>query len=345
MPLPKLYPRGMGPTLDELSARLAKGYRVRAFEDSDREPLVADGNAEAHPMEAETADEWRHWEAMSPDPARLRFTLVAPDGSVAGTGSINAGMTPLPDGAQFVQVRVTRAHRQRGLGTAMLEALEAEAQRRTVPRLLSGTSAAKPFALAWATKRGFREIGRRIMSYVEMGSYDPARWHDALERVTHDGIRLRSFAEVLAERDDAGRERFWRELYEAEGPMWDDIPFSTPMPHWAFERFYGLMVKSGQLLNDLSIVAYDGDTIAGFTATGDRARKDGWTYMTGVARTHRGRGIAMALKVAALERAKAMGRRAMCTVNDEPNKAMRGVNIKLGYQAVPDSIELEKKLT
>jgi hypothetical protein len=34
----------------------------------------------------------------------------------------------------------------------------------------------------------------------------------------------------------------------------------------------------------------------------------------------------------------------MCTVNDEPNKAMRGVNLKLGYQPVPDHIELEKTL-
>lgn len=331
--------------LSELSARLPEGYRVRAFAEGDRESIVADGNAEAHPMEAETADEWRRWETMSPDPTRLRFTLVAADGSVAGTGGINAGMSPLPDGAQHLQIRVNRPHRRRGIGSAMLEALEAEARRRNVPRLLSGTSAAKPFALAWATKRGFREIGRRIMSYVELASYDPARWHDALDRVTREGIRLRTFAEVLAERDAGGRERFWHDLYEAEAPMWDDIPFSTPMPHWSFERFYDLYVKSGQLLNDLSVIAYDADTIAGFTATGDRAHLDGWTYMTGVARTHRGRGVAMALKVAALDRAKAGGRRAMCTVNDEPNKAMRGVNIKLGYQAVPDSVELEKKLT
>ena len=42
-------------------------------------------------------------------------------------------------------------------------------------------------------------------------------------------------------------------------------------------------------------------------------------------------------------RAKANGLRAMKTVNDEPNKAMRGVNIKLGYQPVPDHVELEKR--
>ena len=332
------------PLIDDLNGKLPAGYRVRPFEDADREAIVADGNAESHPMERESAAEWRRWDAMSPEPTRLRFTLVAPDDTVAGTGVINAGMTPLPDGTQHVHVRVHRAHRRRGIGTAMLEALEAEARRRDVPRLLSGTSAAKPFALEWAATHGYHEIGRRIMSYIELASYEPSRWQHALTRLAQQGIRLRSFADVLAERDDAGRERFWHELWEAEAPMWEDIPFSTPMPHWPFDRFYQLAVKSGQLLQDLSIVAYDGDTIAGFTMTGDREHRDGWTYMTGVARTHRGRGIAMALKIEAIDRAKAEGRRAMCTVNDEPNKAMRSVNIKLGYQPVPAGVELEKKL-
>ena len=126
--------------------------------------------------------------------------------------------------------------------------------------------------------------------------------------------------------------------------MWDDIPFATPTPHWPYERFHKMTVKSGQLLPDVSLVAYGGDEIVGFTTTGDRQGKDGWTWMTGVARDHRGKGIAMAIKVDVLARAKAKGLRAMCTVNDEPNKAMRGVNIKLGYQPVSDHVELERTL-
>jgi GNAT superfamily N-acetyltransferase len=213
-----------------------------------------------------------------------------------------------------------------------------------VPRLLSAVSASKPFAVEFAAKRGYREIGRRIMSYRELDSYEPKAWAAALERVGKAGIRIRAFSEVLAERDDAGKERFWHELWDAEAPMWDDIPFATPTPHWPFERFYKMAVKSGQMLEDLSLVAYAGDAIAGLTTTGDRQGKDGWTWMTGVAREHRGKGIALALKVEALTRAKANGRRAMGTVNDEPNKAMRGVNIKLGYQPVPDHVEVAKQL-
>lgn len=330
--------------LDDLNARLPQGYRARSFEDADREPLVAAGNAESHPMEAETAEEWRRWDNMFSDPTKIRLTLLGPDESIAGSVNIQAGFIARPDGSQSVGVGVDRAHRRRRIGSAMLDAVEAEAGRRGVPRLLAGASASRPFALEFASKHGYREIGRRIMSYRELDSYEPARWRDALDRVAKTGIRIRSFSEVLAERDDTGKERFWHELWEAEAPMWDDIPFATPTPHWPFERFYEMSVTSGQLLQDLSLVAYAGDDIAGFTTTGDRQKKDGWTWMTGVARTHRGKGLAMAIKVDVLARAKAKGLRAMSTVNDESNKAMRGVNIKLGYQPVPDHVELEKTL-
>ena len=140
------------------------------------------------------------------------------------------------------------------------------------------------------------------------------------------------------------QEKFWRELWEAEAPMWDDIPFSTPTPHWPYDRFKKMAALNPQILRDLSLVAYAGDTIAGYTLTGASHPNDGDTYMTGVAREYRGRGIAMALKVDVLARAKANGLRAMKTVNDEPNKAMRGINATLGYQTLPAHVQLEKKL-
>ena len=329
---------------EDLNARLPKGYRARPLEDADREPLVAAGNAESHPMEAESAEEWRHWENMFSDATKIRLTVLAPDGAIVGSANIQAGMVPRPDGSQSIGIGVHRDHRRKGIGSAMLDAFEAEAMRRKVPRIFSGASASKPFAIEFATKRGYKEIGRRIMSYRELDSYEPPKWQASLDKMSAAGVRIRSFSDVLAERDDAGREQFWHELWQAEAPMWDDIPFATPMPHWPFDRFYKMTVKSGQLLSDISLVAYVGDRIVGFTTTGDRQKKDGWTWMTGVARDQRGKGIAMAIKVDVLARAKAKGLRALCTVNDEPNKAMRGVNSKLGFQPVPDHVELEKRL-
>ena len=105
-----------------------------------------------------------------------------------------------------------------------------------------------------------------------------------------------------------------------------------------------MFFESGQIIEDASVVAYDGRIIAGLTMTAKRQPLDGSTWITGVGREYRGRGIETAIKVEALSRAKARGLRALVTTNDEPNKAMRGVNTKLGYQAVPAHVEMEKRL-
>jgi GNAT superfamily N-acetyltransferase len=98
------------------------------------------------------------------------------------------------------------------------------------------------------------------------------------------------------------------------------------------------------MLLDLCLIASAGDQIAGFTTTGKSKDRDGWTWLTGTAREYRGRGVAMALKVEMLARAKRKGLRAIGTTNDEPNKSMRGINAKLGYQILPAHVELEKRL-
>jgi RimJ/RimL family protein N-acetyltransferase len=151
-------------------------------------------------------------------------------------------------------------------------------------------------------------------------------------------------AELLRGRDPAATEQFWHDLWEAEAPMWEDVPWASPTPHWPFEKFKKLAVDSGKMVNDASIVALDGERIAAFTSTGKQGTDRGYTWMTGTGRDYRGRGLATAMKVKMLAAAKAAGLRAMLTTNDEPNKAMRGINAKLGYVMLPANIELEKTL-
>ena len=329
---------------DAVTAKLPAGYRAREFQDGDREALVEDRNAEVAPIQRGDADEWREWERMDPPKDQLRLTVIAPDGGVAGQANIGPGtFAEHPDGALNGGIGVLRAHRGRGIGDVLRWAIETDARRRGAPRILAGVNSATAAPLAWATARGYAEIGRRIQSYVDVPEFDPTPYADAVDRVRISGLRLRTFAEVLEDRDEASREAFWRDLYAAEGPMWDDIPFASPLPHWPYERFHQLTVESGKLIHEVSLLAYDGATIAGFTTTG-RQKDRGHTWMTGVGRAYRGRGVALALKVEMLKRAKTAGLSAMLTTNDEPNKAMRGINAKLGYVILPAHIELEKRL-
>src|SRR2546423_3021639 len=328
-----------------LTAILPAGYRARPFEDRDREPWVAERNTWYGPMEQGSAKEWRTWETMAPDESRLRIAVDDSLGNVAAIADVGSGGAFMhPDGAQSGGVSVARAHRGKGIGSSLLAAIVDEAIRRKAPRFLAGVSQAHPDALAWAAKRGFREIGRRIESYVELASFDPSQFRAGSDEIRGSGIALKTIGEILEDRDAESRERFIRSLYDAETPMWEDIPWATPTPHWPYERFRNMGFESGQMLGDVSIVAYDGETIAGFTMTGKRQSRDGYTWMTGVVRDYRGRGLATAIKGAALSRATANGLRAMLTSNDDPNKAMREVNAKLGYQMLPAHVQLEKPL-
>ena len=330
--------------LETITGTLPAGYRAREFKDCDREPWVEDRNAERHAVQRGSADEWREWEKLDPPKDLFRFTVETSDGRPAAGADIGPGFFPRPDGALNGGVGVMRAHRRKGLGAVLLEVIEVEARRRATPRILASADAAIPGAAEWAQRHGYREIGRRIESYVQVQTFDAAPFADAVARVTNSGLALRSLADVLAGRDEAGTERFWRELYDADAPMWDDVPWATPTPHMPWEKFRTLMVESGRLIADATIIAMDGERIAGYTSTGKTGTDRGYTYMTGTGRDYRGRGVATALKVAMLAAARRAGLQAMLTTNDEPNKAMRGINAKLGYVMLPAHIELEKVL-
>jgi GNAT superfamily N-acetyltransferase len=314
---------------DTITAALPKGYRARDFRDSDREPWVEERNAQVHELQRGTADEWREWEAIDPPKDLLRVTVDAPDGRLAGGADLGPGFVPRPDGTLFGGVNVMRAHRRKGLGAALLDAVEAGARTARAPRILSNTNAAFTGSVEWATKRGYKEIGRRIESYVEVQTFDGAPLRDVLGRVEASGIRLATVSDLLRGRDAAATERFWRDLWEAEAPMWEDVPWASPTPHWPFEKFKKIAVESGKMV----------------TTTGKQGTDRGYTWMTGPGRDYRGRGLATALKLKMLAAAKAAGLRAMLTTNDEPNKAMRGINEKLGYVMLPATIELEKTLS
>jgi mycothiol synthase len=330
---------------DRLTESLPRGYGARPFEDRDREQWIVERNAWYGPMEQGTAEEWRTWEGLAPDDTHRRITVENPSGGIAALADIGSGSAfRHPDGAQVGGVSVARADRGKGIGSSLLAVIIDEAIRRKAPRFLAGASAAHPNALVWAEKRGFREIGRRIESYVELASFDPAPFSARVDAVRQSGIAFRTIAEILDGRDGDSRESFIRELHEAEAPMWEDVPWATPTPHWSLERFRQMAFDGGQMLADISVVAYAGETIAGFTMTGKRQSMDGYTWMTGVGRDYRGRGLATAIKVEALSRAKAKGMRALLTTNDEPNKAMREVNARLGYEALPAYVQLEKPL-
>src|ERR1700682_5864174 len=107
-----------------LGTRLPAGYRVREVEDRGRARVPPPRHQEQHWMEQGSADEWRYWENLMKDPTRLRVSVDAPDGGIAAIGDIGQGFTVRPDRSQFVWLTVLAPHRRKGIGIALLDALE-----------------------------------------------------------------------------------------------------------------------------------------------------------------------------------------------------------------------------
>lgn len=92
-------------------------------------------------------------------------------------------------------------------------------------------------------------------------------------------------------------------------------------------------------------IAADGDRFVGTTRMTLNA-DTGSMYITftGVDPEYRGRGIALALKLLAVEKARQLGVRYLRTNNDSQNAPMLAVNQKLGYVPQPGLYVLLKDL-
>ena len=334
------------PDLDAITRELPRGYRARPFGEEDREAIVAERNAELPEVEQQSAAEWRLWESLMPDPAELRVVVEAATGEIAAWLNVsNGGPFRAPDGSARGGLSVVRAHRGKGVGGALVRILEAEARRLGAPKLFGGVSAREPESLAWAERRGYKEIGRRIQAAIDLERFEPAHWAERSRKARDQGIRLLTVHELRQGMDAARFEALLHEIYDLEAETWADVPIAGPFPHWSYDVFHRIMLEHPGTALDLDLLAYDDDRLVGFTTSyRNQGGKKGGTNFTGVLRSHRGRGIAFALKVDVLARAKADGLRWMFTTNDEPNKAMRGINHALRYEPLPSHIQLEKAL-
>jgi GNAT superfamily N-acetyltransferase len=334
------------PDLDAITRLLPRGYRARAFREEDREPLTEERNADLPEVERETAAEWREWEHMMVDPTQVRVIVESADDEIVAMLNVsNGGPFRAPDGSAHGSVQVARAHRGRGIGGAVVPVLEDEARRLGAPKLYARVSAREPESLAFAQRRGYKEVGRRIQAAIDLDAFDPAKWSERARRPREQGIAFETLADLRGAMTVDRFEALLHEVYDVEAEAWADVPIATPFPHWSFDVFRQLTLEHPGNALDLDVLALDGEKVVGLTTSyRSQGGKKGGTGFTGTLRSYRGRGIAFALKVDALTRAKATGVRWMLTTNDEPNKAMRGINYALGYVPLPASIQLEKPL-
>ena len=257
-------------------------------------------------------------------------SVVHPDNPVTGdlfaarsTGAFllhEAGGYALVDtssipGTAFAMVRVRPEARGAGIGAAVFEAAAAEARTLGLGRMYGRVAGGDDESLGFVERRGFRETGRDLTVMLEVRAAD-GEVADGIVELGDE--HLRGAYEVAAEC-----------LPEMALPQ---VAAISPYDEW--------IRREGEL-SPVAFVALDGAEVVGYARLYTFSDKRLENGLTAVRRSHRRRGLALALKRAQIAWAAEHGYAEILTSTVAGNEAMRGVNERLGYRLFSEEIVVE----
>lgn len=230
-----------------------------------------------------------------------------------------------------VSVKVSPDHEGRGIGSALYKCLLNELAPFEPTELHVDVREDKGRGVRFAESRGFIEAMREWESRLNVPAFDPAPWAEARRRPARPGIVIRSYSELADDPDRA------RKLHALESETFLDIPTTVPLTPVPFETFERMVLQSSGFLPEGFQIAVEEATGA-YVGSTALFRKEGdylETGLTGVLRSHRRRGIALALKLRAIDYARSVNIREIRTGNATTNQPMLAINQALGFVKQP----------
>jgi GNAT superfamily N-acetyltransferase len=193
-------------------------------------------------------------------------------------------------------------------------------------------------AVAFAGKRGYAATRRTFESKLDVAVYAGPAWEEKRSMLEKEGILFCSI-------DQLPGEEMERKLYSLCQKTQPDIPgFSGKPPMYEWWRKWTLEADGAS--PELILLACFGDHPVGMVQLlWNEASLSMYHEYTCVDREFRGRGIALALKLWAIEKARDWKAGYLRTHNDSLNGPMLHINRDmLGFQAEPGFYWMEKTL-
>jgi len=312
-------------------------YRLRPCEDRDFDRIAEIRNCIL--PEPATAEEIRQRDAINTgDPTQTfqRWVAVDGDDQVHGYGFFEH-QSWMADGFWSISASVHPESRGRGVGTLIFAAMQKEALDRGATKLEAWCRGTDDHSFAWLERRGYYLDRQRTEAVLYLDQWDGTPFEGDVARVAESGIRLVGL-------DQIDSDALYQSMYECDKETSPDVPAFNGEGFPSYEQW--LREYTEDPTGKFFALAFDGDRVVGMSITYYPKHPAGavHTGYTATLRAYRSRGIALALKVMTINRAKADGCPRMRTNNDPDNPSMLAVNRKLGYQFVPGPRRLYREI-
>ena len=302
---------------------------IHPFQDSDRAAITEGRNQHRPAHHQRSIAEWIRDDAFRlADEVGLRLCVGEP--AIAYLSAVDRGTTGRrKPGVCSFQLWIAPEQWSEALADALFNKAAEFARSRDAERLATYLTLFTPDdpMVPFLARHGFAEVDRIVPVMLDLTTFERA----SFPLPAPDGISFFSYAEA----GDTDENR--HKLYALGVTLDRDVPTNdahaepSPFEEWQ-KRFDRPEHDSSALL----LAANDADEWIGLSQLGFQEHTGiGWTFLTGVLREYRGLGVALALKLRAIDAAIARGCPLILTENHEDNAPMRAINRKLGF--VPDA--------
>ena len=227
------------------------------------------------------------------------------------------------DSRANIGVAVREGHRLRGLGSALLERGLEHADALGADSLV-GSFYENAAGTRFATANGFELARTETLSLL-----DPAAVHD----VAPEDVELRPVREVDPHLVHA---------VDLEATL--DMPQTGQVEDIPYDEWVQHVLEHPLFTPDGSFCAFvDGVAAAVSLLCVEPESRVGLNMFTGTLRAHRGRGLALAVKLASTRWAAEHGVWRIVTTNDETNAPMLAINRRLGYRPAGRHVEYVRR--
>ncbi len=317
---------------------MTRGLAIREFDDSDYED-IARLEETVYPDRKMSVESLRFGDEKKADKCKHQRYIAELDGKVIGHGFYTQWEGSYRPGKFFVYGLIHPDHQGKGYGSRFYQYILKELERHDPVKIECHAREDKERGLRFLQYRGFEETMTMWGAELDVKGFDFHEYDGLEERLDEEGIVIISLSELEYSEDNK------RKLYQLHEDIMEDVPMTDEYTNMDYDRYIERVFENPNFFPEGFILAVKDDEFVGMSSHVKKEKEDAlFTYLTGVRRGVRNKGIATAMKVKAIKKAKEKGISKIKTMNETGNEGILHLNDELGFEKKPGWVDFEKEL-